>query len=252
MKIQIRERMIHDIPVLEVVSTEKMNEALPLVIFYHGWQTNKELLLTQARRLADKGLRAVLPDGMHHGQRKIGEKSSVPSVTFYSTIQYNLIEFNVIKKYFEERQLIKNDLIGVGGYSMGGMTSAALVTQHPEITAIASIMGTPQPTNYASLIRKNAKKMNYNVPDDLALIHSWLPQFDLSLQPEKMAQRPILFWHGTEDPKIPFNQVADFYHKIEHEPYAKNVIFLTGQGEGHLVTIDLMNTIADFFEQHLK
>lgn len=252
MKIQIRERMIYDIPVLEVASADKMNDALPLVIFYHGWQTNKELLLTQARRLADKGLRAVLPDGMHHGQRKVGDKSSVPSVTFYSTIQYNLIEFNVIKKYFEDRQLIKDDLIGVGGYSMGGMTSAALVTQHPEITAIASIMGTPQPADYAALIRKNAKKMNYDVPNDLALIHSWLPQFDLSLQPEKIAQRPMLFWHGTEDSKIPFSQAADFYHQIKQESYAQNVIFLTGQEEGHLVTIELMETIADFFAHHLN
>lgn len=252
MVLKIRARHVYQIPILEVVQEAKLNEALPLVIFYHGWKTNKELLLTQARRLADQGFRVILPDGMHHGERKSEEISPIPSVTFFSTIQYNIVEFQLLVDYFNERKLIKDDLIGVGGYSMGGMTTAALLTSRPEIKVAASIMGTPTPTLYAENIRKHAKGFGMTVPHELSLIHSWLPQVDLSLQPNKIADRPVLFWHGTEDEKIPYKQPFDFYQSIKREEYAEKVKFLTGKGEGHLVTIELMETIADFFKENLK
>lgn len=251
MKLTIRERQIHTIPTLEIVPEELANAPLPLIIYYHGWRNNKELMLTQARRLAAKGFRVILPDAMNHGERKVTEISSIPGVTFWSSIQYNIIEFNLIVAYFDERQWILDQRIGVGGYSMGGITTAALLSQHPEIKVATSIMGTPKPFDYLRLIQTKVRQQNRPVPSDLRLILSWIPQFDLSLQPEKMANRPILFWHGTEDEKNPYEQAYDFYLDNQHQPYSQHTEFLTGQGEGHLVTIDLMNTIADFFETHL-
>ncbi|MFW7431488.1 hypothetical protein [Vagococcus carniphilus] len=44
MTLIIRKRTIQHIPILEVVSKELMNEPLPLVIYYHGWQTKKNSL----------------------------------------------------------------------------------------------------------------------------------------------------------------------------------------------------------------
>lgn len=49
MKISVRHRFIKKIPVLEVVPEESKRLPLPLVIYYHGWQSSKELTLTQAR-----------------------------------------------------------------------------------------------------------------------------------------------------------------------------------------------------------
>lgn len=252
MKLTIRKWMIKGIPVLEVVQEELAHEPLPLIIFYHGWQTNKELLLTQGRKLADQGFRAVLPDGMHHGERKVAQLSSIPSVTFFSTIQFNIVEFQVLVDYFKERELIRADLIGVGGYSMGGMTTAALLTSRPEIKVAASIMGTPQPTLYSQNVRKHALALDLLVPQELSLVHSWLPAVDLSLHPAAIAKRPVLFWHGTEDPKIPFSEPFDFYQKVKEEAYGEQVEFIIGQGEGHLVTTELMETIANYFALHLK
>lgn len=252
MKLSIRKRMITSIPVLEVVPEELANQPLPLIIFYHGWRTNKELLLTQGRKLADKGFRVILPDGMHHGERKVTEISSVPSVTFFSTIQFNIVEYQLLIDYFTERELIKGDLIGVGGYSMGGMTTAALLATRPEIKVAASIMGTPQPELYSQNIRKHALALDMPVPHELALIHSWIPQVDLSLQPEKLANRPVLFWHGTKDPKIPYSEPFDFYQRVKDKDYGSQVEFLTGEDEGHLLTTELMEIIANYFATHLK
>lgn len=252
LKISIRHRYVKKIPLLEVVLEEKKNEALPLVIYYHGWQSAKELSLTQARKLARKGIRVLLPDAMNHGERKTGPISPIPSVTFWSSIQYNIIEFAQLVRHFEKQELIKDGKIGVGGVSMGGITTSALLTQHPEIKVAACMMGTPAPLRYIKRVMERSAEMNFFVPQDLPLLHSWVANYDLSKNPEKLAQRPVLFWHGTDDPKIPYEDMAEFYQRIEAEPYAENSQFITGEGEGHLVKGEMMDVVATFFDRELE
>ena len=60
MKLAVRKRKIGNIPVLEVVPEEMIYEPLPLIIYYHGWQTSKELVLTQGRKLAREGFRVAI------------------------------------------------------------------------------------------------------------------------------------------------------------------------------------------------
>lgn len=132
------------------------------------------------------------------------------------------------------------------------MTTAALLVTRPEIKVAASIMGTPKPANYSQQIRKHALALDLPVPVELGLIHSWLPQVDLSLHPEKLAKRPVLIWHGTNDPKIPYSEPYDFYQSVKDKDYGSRVEFLTGEDEGHLVTTELMETIGTYFATHLK
>lgn len=251
MKLTIRARQIQTIPTLEVVPENLENQALPLVIYYHGWRNNKELMLTQARRTAQKGFRVILPDAMNHGERKFGELSAIPGLTFWTSIQYNLIEFQQMIDYFNERELILDGRIGVSGYSMGGITTAALLTQHPEIKVAASIMGTPQPYKYFHLMQHHMRQRKINVPKSFPRIFNWVNEYDLSLHPETLANRPVYFWHGTEDPKIPYSQAKEFFDDNQLMSFANELHFETGEGEGHLVTIELMETITDFFVKHL-
>ncbi|MEI5993286.1 alpha/beta fold hydrolase [Candidatus Enterococcus mansonii] len=251
MKISVRHRLIKEIPVLEVVSEQDKNNSLPLVIYYHGWQTAKELSLTQARKLAKKGIRVILPDAMNHGERKTGGVSPIPSVTFWSSIQYNIIEFSQLVRHFDKQGLIMEDKIGVGGVSMGGITTCALLTQHPEIKAAVCMMGTPSPLRYIDRVMTRAAEMDIFVPKDLPLLLSWVAHYDLSKQPEKIAKRPVLFWHGTEDPKIPYSDVSDFYEGIKDKPFAENSQFMTGMEEGHLVKGEMMDVVAEWFEREL-
>lgn len=248
---KIYQQMIQDVPILEVTPEEPFHKQLPLVIFYHGWRSSKELVLTQARKLAQKNIRVVLPDAMNHGQR-ITDISSIPSFTFWNSIQGNLSEFSLIRDYYKDKDLIKDGKIGVGGYSMGGMTTGALLTAHPEITAATIIMGTPDLALYAKLVRQDAKSRGIYVPEDLEKLTGWINDYDLSQHPEKINHRPLLFWHGTNDYRIPYRQSKDFFDRVHGESYADQVAFITGYKAGHLVETRLMDKVANFFEYYLE
>lgn len=245
MKLAIRKRKIGNIPILEVVDENMIYEPMPLIIYYHGWQTAKELVLTQGRKLAQKGFRVVLPDAANHGERKT-ERSPIPSLTFWNSIQSNLFEFSYIVDFFENLG-VTNGQIGVGGVSMGGMTTCGLLTKHPEITAAVCIMGSPAMIKYRERIQYYASAAGFFLPNDYEALVSWINDYDLQSQIETLAARPLLFWHGTEDEKIPYEHVKAFA-----DQFPQNNIEFISETERHLVKCETMNLVTDFFEKHLS
>ena len=163
-----------------------------------------------------------------------------------------MIEFPVIIHHFHKLGLIKENWIGVGGVSMGGITTSALMTQHPEIQAATCLMGTPYPARYIQRVIQRAKEFAIFVPKDLPLLLSWVHQYDLSQTPERLQERPMLFWHGTEDEKIPYEDMADFEQLVSGKTYARNTQFITEIGERHLVKGETMDLVVDFFKEASK
>lgn len=239
MKLEIRYRKIGNIPILEVVDQEKIYEKLPLIIYYHGWQTQKELVLTQGRKLAKQGFRVVLPDAANHGERKT-EVSAIPSLTFWQSIHTNLFEFSFIVDFFRHMDLV--DWIGVGGVSMGGMTTCGLLVHHPEISVAACVMGSPDYLEYRAALKKNIIQRGYSLPIDYDLLTGWIEDYDLNSLYSKVSKRPLLFWHGTEDEKISYEQVANFVDQNQGD----EISFHTAN-ERHLVKGETMDLVTDFF-----
>lgn len=246
MKLIILKRKIGGIPLLEIVPEEHRFDPLPTVFFYHGWRSNKELVLTQSRKIAAKNMRVIAPDALNHGERR-QEVSKIPSLTFWQSIQGNLAEFAFLKASFQQKKLLQPNQVAVGGVSMGGMTTCMLLASHPELVGGACLMGTPNPGAYLKRVYQHAKNADFPIFDDYFQLMSWTKFYDLNLHPETLAGRPLLFWHGTKDPRIPYEQTADFYQKIAHEAYGVNTQFFTGLNEGHLVQPELMGQTANFF-----
>lgn len=243
MKTTIRRRHIGEIPLLEVVPVQDRNAPLPLIIYYHGWQSNKELNLTQGRKLAQVGFRVILPDAMNHGSRK-QPVSAIPSLTFWQSIQSNLFEFGAIIQHFKRLNLILDDRIGVGGTSMGGFTSSALLTHHPEIKVASCMMGSPTPVLYRDRLIAHASKLpNRFVPEDLIDLTAWVDRYDLSSQIGTLAGRPFLIWHGERDWRVPYDQTATF---VKENADLDNIIFVH-EDEDHLIKTETMDMMTAFF-----
>lgn len=245
MKLTIRQRSLGTIPLLEVVPREKRNDLLPLIVYYHGWQSAKELVLTQGRKLAEKGFRVILPDAANHGDRR-QDIIRIPSLTFWQSIHTNLFEFGFIVNHFKKLGLA-DDRIAVGGVSMGGITTCALLTHHPEIKVGACVMGSPKPYEYRERIMTHAEKAGRFYPYDYKELLSWVPQYDLSLRPETLNGRPLLFWHGSEDRVVPFSDVVEF---VDANPSA-NLTFLQEEEE-HLVRGTTMDKISVYFDREMN
>lgn len=242
MKLSIEEYILGTIPVLEVVPEHLKNERLPLIIYYHGWQSQKELTLTQGRYLAREGFRVLLPDAFNHGRRR-NPMTDIPSLTFWQSIHTNLFEFGYLVDALQKRNLVDNDRIGVGGVSMGGMTTTALFTRHPEIRAAACVMGSPKLVAYRERIFKHASQMDRFFPEDYNHLLNWIPEYDLSLNTEKINGRPLLFWHGKQDIIVPYQHVVEF---MEENKEKENIQFID-EDEEHLVKPETMAKITEFF-----
>lgn len=244
LKLAIRKRKIGAIPILEVVNQENLYTPLPLVVYYHGWQTSKELVLTQGRKLAQQGFRAVLPDAQNHGERKT-PISKIPSLTFFQSIHTNLFEFETMIDYFSQLGLT-NGKIGVGGVSMGGMTTCALLTHHPEIDAAVCAMGSPSLIDYRKELQRTFKDKNISVPKDYEDLTSWLVDYDLASNYSKIRKRPLFFWHGLHDEKIPFAQ-TDRFVRANLGPE----ITFHAANERHMIKVPTMDQITEFFSANL-
>ncbi|GEK91919.1 alpha/beta fold hydrolase [Alkalibacterium kapii] len=244
MKLTIRKRSLGSIPLLEVVGEQKRNDVLPLIVFYHGWQSSKELVLTQGRYLAEAGFRVILPDAANHGERK-QPIVKIPSLTFWQSIHTNLFEFGFIVDHFKKLGVV-DERIAVGGVSMGGITTCALLTHHQEIKVAACVMGSPKLTKYRQRIVDHATKLDRFFPHDYETLLKWVPEYDLSMRPETLGDRPVLFWHGIHDIVVPYSHVLEF---VKENPY-KNLTFIE-EDEEHLVKVPTMKQITAFFVKEM-
>lgn len=125
---------------------------------------------------------------------------------------------------------------------MGGITTCALLTHHPEIKAAACIMGSPQPVKYRERIMGHASKLDRFFPHDYESLLGWVPAYDLSYHPETLGDRPVLFWHGIHDVIVPYDHVEEF---IKENP-DRNLTFIE-EDEEHLVKVPTMKEITAFF-----
>ena len=107
-------------------------------------------------------------------------------------------------------------------------------------------MGSPSMIGYRERIQKHAGAAGFFVPDDYQLLLGWIEAYDLQTQPEKLAGRPLLFWHGTEDEKIPYADVETF---VQGNPEA-NLTFISRE-ERHLVRGETMDQVTAFFVEQL-
>ncbi len=69
---------------------------------------------------------------------------------------------------------------------------------------------------------------------------------------QKLAGRPLYFWHGEKDEKIPFQQTNDFVKNNQKERYGQGIVFDYSQTEKHMVKIPLMDTATKFLVQMMN
>ncbi|RWZ55163.1 esterase [Halobacillus fulvus] len=231
---------LKNVPVLTVVETAKQEEPLPVFIYFHGFTSAKEHNLAQAYLLAQKGYRVILPDSAYHGERDEDLTKEELSLKFWDIVYQNLKELQDIKDELDRLGWIENRRIGVGGTSMGGITTSAALTMYPWIQSSTIMMGSPKPVEFAKKLISDAEKGGMKLPiteAELNELYEYLEGIDLSRQMDKLQGRPIFFWHGDVDPVVPFEHSYEFYNEaIKDYKNPENIRFLREIGRDHKVS----------------
>lgn len=130
------------------------------------------------------------------------------------------------------------------------------LTQYDWVKTAVSLMGMPYYEKFAQLQLDELKKNNIKVPltnEELADLLRILRERDLSLQPEKLGGRPLMFWHGKKDPVVPYSYTYQFYETIQplYSDSPENLLFISDEQAGHKVSREGLLETVKWFEEHL-
>lgn len=252
----VKNEQIKSIPLLHVVKEDIRLEKLPLVIFIHGFMSVKERNLHYAYLLAEAGFRVILPEAVYHGERDQGLDEKGFFVRFWEIVLHTIHDIKLLKEFYEGKGLVDSERIGLAGTSMGGIVTLGALTKYKWIKTAVSLMGMPAYEQFSLWQLDQLKNQGVNLPISEEQIHQQLEilrEFDLSNQPEKLANRPLLFWHGKKDPLVPYPLTFQFFKQIEpiYKKVPDRLKFITDEGAGHNVSVEGVKATVQWFENHL-
>lgn len=244
-----------DIPLLIVSEDHNQNDPLPTMLYIHGFTSSKEINLSLAYWVANKGYRVILMDCLYHGERKNELSSHDLDLHFWDIVNQNLKDIQTLKDDFETRGLLLDGRFGVAGTSMGGITTCAALVMYPWIKVGACLMGSPKTVHFFDYLLEGASKNGANIPfsdEELEEVRTSLTKIDLSQNIEALGGRPMFFWHGDADRVVPFDHSYDFYNAaIQHYKNPESIRFLREPGRDHKTSRFALMETADWFELHL-
>jgi fermentation-respiration switch protein FrsA (DUF1100 family) len=240
--IEIETDRLADISVLCAAPAGQTNRPLPTLIFYHGFTSSKLVYSYFAVALAQEGFRVVMPDAVEHGERFSGDAEGRLG-RFWQILLRNFEEFPALAAELEDRGLVAEGRLGVGGASMGGMTALGLLARHPQLRCGASLMG----SGYYMTLPHTLFPPVGNVERAIAA----LAAYDVGHQLASLATRPLLLWHGEEDDVVPAVETLRLQRALIQQGLDGNLRCEWQQGVRHRITPEALACTVDFFGQHL-
>lgn len=254
--ITINNEKINNIPVLHISDSAKSEQKLPLILFVHGFSSAKEHNLHYAYLMAENGFRVILPEALYHGERDEGLSEGAMQLHFWDIIINTISELETIKNSYVKAGLADEDRIGVAGTSMGGIVTLGALTQYKWIKSAVSLMGMPYYEKFALAQIDMLKKDGVEIPlneEELEHLMEKIRQLDISMQQDKLAGRPLLFWHGKKDATVPFAPTYDFYETVKplYADTPERFQFIADERAGHKVSREGLLQTVQWFETYL-
>ncbi|MFJ5854649.1 esterase [Enterobacter cancerogenus] len=239
--IELETRRLGDNEILHAFPVGKGEHPLPTVVFYHGFTSSKLVYSYFAVALAQAGFRVVMPDAPDHGARFTGNEAARLG-QFWHILHGNLTEFAGLRDALRQSGLVADDRLAVAGASMGGMTALGIMARHPEVRAVACLMGSGYFTTLAKTLFP---------PQAPQEIEGLLAEWDVSHALAPLADRPLLLWHGDADDVVPPGETFRLQQALQREGLDSNLTCLWEAGVRHRITPTALDATVAFFRQHL-
>lgn len=240
--IELTTQRLGEHEILHAFPAGMREQPLPVVIFYHGFTSSKLVYSYFAVALAQVGFRVVMPDAPDHGARFSGDEQARLS-QFWPILHGNLVEFSGLRDALYQAGWVADDRLAVAGGSMGGMTALGIMTRCPEVKCIASLMGSGYFTTLAHTL--------FPPTDDIDAVVSPLADWDVTHALPRLADRPLLLWHGEADDVVPAGETFRLQQALIRDGLDQNLTCLWEAGVKHRITPTALDATVAFFLQHL-
>lgn len=246
--IEVRTEFFAGIQCLHATPAGKREKPLPTVLFYHGFASSKEVYSYFGVALAMAGFRVILPDAELHGARYNGD-GELRLSRFWEILRSNIDEVPSLLAALRQQNLIDGARIAAAGASMGGMTALGAMARYPQLASVACLMGSGY---FTSLARTLFPPLASDATEE-AFVQRIAPlaEYDISRQLQKIADRPLLVWHGEADEVVPAAESMRLEKALREARLDARLTFLTEQGVGHRITPLALEATTAFFKRHL-
>lgn len=216
---------------------------LPCIVFYHGFTSSNMVYSYFAVALAQAGFRVVMPSAAEHGSRFHGDEQARLQ-HFWQILLQNFTEFPALQDALYHERLIRDGRLAVAGASMGGMTALGIMTHHPELKCVASLMGSGY---FCSL----STTLFTPVAEQRADLDARLARWDVSQQLTHLANRPLLLWHGDADDVVPADETFRLQQALKQGGLDAQLTCVWQSGVRHRITPEALTSTIEFFTRHL-
>ena len=248
--IEITTRTLAGGEILHATPAGKQQQALPTIVFYHGFTSSKTVYSYFAVALAQAGFRVIMPDAPEHGARFNGDAAG-RFRRFWQILHGNLVEYPNLRDALLEEGLVAQGQLAVGGASMGGMTALGIMTRHPEVRCVAALMGSGYFSSLARTLFQSQAVKTAEQEAELARVVAPLAPYEVGHQLDKLADRPLFLWHGEEDDVVPAAESFRLQQALAEAGLDARLTFRWEAGVKHRITPQALDATADFFRAHL-
>lgn len=236
--IELEMRKLAGSEVLHAFPQGKADSALPCIVFYHGFTSSKQVYSYFAVALALAGFRVIMPDALDHGSRFSGDDVARMQ-RFWPILLNSCHEFAGLKEAIVEKGWQDEDRLAVAGASMGGMAALGIMTHHPEVKCVASLMG----SGYLTPLSRSL----FPSPETPAELAEW----DVEHQLETLAARPLLLWHGEDDDVVPAAETFRLRQAMQRQGLDRLLSCHSQAGVRHRITPEALDVTVAFFKRFL-
>ncbi len=248
--VELYEEDVEGIQIIHAVPAGKYHEKLPTVFFYHGFTSSKEIYSYFGYTLAKAGFRVILPDALMHGARAQPDERILLN-NFWRILQTNVTELALLKETFVARGLADEKRLGVGGVSMGGMTTMAALVHYPWVKVAANLMGSGYFASLADHLFPSYGSDTGLSREDFEQQTELLLSLDISNKTSLIANKPLFVWHGEKDDVVPYIESLKLKHALESYNQAANLTYISEPETKHKVSVLGSIQATDFFATHL-
>lgn len=248
--IEIETRQLAEHHVLHAFPSGQHTTPLPTIIFYHGFTSSGLVYSYFAVALAQAGFRVIMPDAAEHGARFNGDGQTRLS-RFWQILQQNMQEFAALRAAIDAENWLLEERLAVAGASMGGMTALGIMTRHPEVKCVASLMGSGYFTRLAHTLFPPLPLETPAQEEAFSHIIAPLAKWEVSQQLERLADRPLLLWHGQDDDVVPAAESFRLQQALMQAGLDQNLTCHWQAGVRHRITPEALAATVSFFKRHL-